>query len=129
MNIGIGIIGKVLRFGATGLLGAGIDFGFTSLFKEVLKVNKFISNGVGFILSATFCFFLNKYWTYQSQTPLGWEEYLVFIGVSLIGLGINTTVLYLLNENAKMHFYLSKCFAIAVASVWNFTANLLITFA
>ena len=110
MNIDIGIIGKVLRFGATGLLGAGIDFGFTSLFKEVLKVNKFISNSVGFILSATFCFFLNKYWTYQSQTPVGWEE-------------------YLLNEKAKMHFYLSKCFAIAVASVWNFTANLLITFA
>ncbi len=123
------LIGKIVRFALVGLAGAAIDFGSTFLCKEVLKINKFISNAIGFTLAATFCFFLNKYWTYQSQTPLAWTEYLMFIAVSLVGLGINTSVVYLLNEKAKMNFYLSKCFAIAMASVWNFVANLLITFA
>ena len=125
----IPFIGKALRFFVVGLLGSAVDFGFTYLFKETLKVNKFVSNAVGFILAATTCFFLNKYWTYGSQTPLAWKEYMVFLAVSLIGLGINTLVLFLLNEKAKMNFYLSKCFAIMVAGVWNFLANLLITFA
>lgn len=129
MDFGAGMIGKVLRFGVTGLLGAVIDFGFTYLFKEILKVNKFVSNAIGFTLAATFCFFLNKYWTYGSQTPLAWTEYLTFFAVSLVGLGINSLVLFLLSDKAKMNFYLSKCFAIGVASVWNFLANLLITFA
>lgn len=123
------LIGKILRFVVVGLAGAAIDFGSTYLCKEILKINKFVSNAIGFTLAATFCFFLNKYWTYQSQSPLAWSEYLLFIAVSLIGLGINTGVLYLLNEKGKMNFYLGKCFAIALASVWNFTANLLITFA
>lgn len=125
----IPIIGKALRFFVVGLLGSAIDFGFTYLFKEILKVNKFVSNAIGFILAATFCFFLNKYWTYGSQTPLAWKEFLVFFAVSLIGLGINSLTLYLLADKAKIHFYLSKCFAIMVAGVWNFLANLLITFA
>ena len=125
----IPIIGKALRFFVVGLLGSAIDFGFTYLFKEILKVNKFVSNAIGFILAATFCFFLNKYWTYGSQSPLAWKEFLVFFAVSLIGLGINSLTLYLLTDKAKIHFYLSKCFAIMVAGVWNFLANLLITFA
>lgn len=125
----ISFIGKALRFFVVGLLGSAIDFGFTYLFKENLKVNKFVSNAIGFILAATFCFFFNKYWTYESQTPLALKEYLVFFSVSLIGLGINSLTLYLLTDKVKMNFYLSKCFAIMVAGVWNFLANLLITFA
>jgi putative flippase GtrA len=123
------LIGKILRFAVVGLAGTAIDFGFTFLCKEILKINKFVSNAIGFIFAATFCYFLNKYWTYQSQSALAWREYMVFIAVSLVGLGINSAVLYLLNEKAKMNFYLSKCFAIGMAAVWNFIANLLITFA
>lgn len=125
----INLIGKVLRFSVTGVLGALVDFGCTWLFKEVLKVNKFVSNAIGFTLAATLCFFLNKYWTYESQSPLAWREYLVFFAVSLVGLAINSLVLFLLADKAKRNFYLSKCFAIGVAAVWNFLANLLITFA
>ena len=129
MGLDGNMIGKIVRFAVVGLAGAAIDFGFTYLFKEILKVNKFVSNAIGFTMAATFCFFLNKYWTYQSQSPLAWKEYLIFIAVSLVGLGINSLVLYLLNEKAKMNFYWGKCFAIAVAAVWNFLANLWITFA
>lgn len=123
------LIGKILRFSVTGALGAVVDFGFTYLFKEILKVNKFVSNGIGFTLAAIACFFLNKYWTYESQSPLAWREFVIFFIVSLIGLGINSLVLFLLTEKTKMNFYLSKCFAILVAGMWNFLANLLITFA
>ena len=123
------MIGKVLRFGVVGAAGTVIDFGCTYLCKEILKLNKYLSNAIGFTLAATFCYFFNKYWTYQSQSPLYWREYVAFIGVSLVGLSINSTVLWLLNDKAKMNFYLSKCFAIGVAGVWNFLANLLFTFA
>lgn len=125
----IAFIGKALRYFVVGLLGSAIDFGFTYLFKEHLKVNKFVSNAIGFILAASTCFFFNKYWTFSSQTPLAWKEYIVFLTVSLIGLGINTLTLYLFNEKAKFNYYLSKCFAVMAGGVWNFLANLLITFA
>ena len=123
------LIGKILRFAVVGTAGAAIDFGFTFLCKEILKINKYLSNAIGFILSATFCFFLNKYWTYQSESPQIMKEYLVFIAVSLVGLGINSLILWLLHDKAKMNFYLGKALAIAATAIWNFAANLLITFA
>lgn len=129
MVIDISMIGKVFRFSVSGVVGAVVDFGITYLFKEILKINKFVSNAIGFTLAATVCFFLNKYWTYESQNPQVWSEFFTFIVVSLVGLGINSLVLFLLTEKLKWNFYLSKCFAIGMAAVWNFLANLLVTFA
>ena len=49
--------------------------------------------------------------------------------VSLIGLGINTLILYIFNEKLKWNFYLSKVFATGVVMLWNFFANNFFTFA
>jgi putative flippase GtrA len=49
--------------------------------------------------------------------------------ISVIGLGINTLILYLVSKKLKRGFYFSKVVATAVTLIWNFFANLLITFA
>ena len=53
-------------------------------------------------------------------------EFGTFFIISLIGLGINNLVLYILEK--KMNFYLAKLFAIGVTMIWNFSANYFITF-
>ena len=54
------LLSKLLKFGIVGCLGMIIDFGTTYLCKEILKINKFLSNGIGFILAATSNYFLNR---------------------------------------------------------------------
>jgi putative flippase GtrA len=56
-------------------------------------------------------------------------EFSQFIVVSLIGLALNTFILWLIVSRFKFNFYLSKVFAIIVVMLWNFFANLLFTFA
>jgi len=119
---------KFLKFGVVGFSGLLIDFGFTYLFKEVFKVQKYLANAIGFIIAASSNYFLNRIWTFQSTNPNIAFEYSEFILISLIGLGINTLILWLLVSKYKLNFYLSKVFAIAVVTVWNFFANMLITF-
>jgi putative flippase GtrA len=122
------LLSKLLKFGIVGCSGMIIDFGTTYLCKEILKINKFISNGIGFILAATSNYFLNRNWTFNSQTEDIGTQYVQFMIVSAIGLGINSIVLYLLNEKLKWNFYFSKLIAIAITTIWNFFANLLFTF-
>lgn len=124
-----GFLLKFLKFGVVGFSGLFIDFGLTYLFKEVLHVQKYVSNAIGFMMAASSNYFLNRIWTFQSTNPNIALEYTEFIVISLIGLVINTAILYLLVSKLKMNFYLSKVFAIAVVTLWNFFANLLITFA
>jgi putative flippase GtrA len=122
------LLSKLLKFGIVGCSGMIIDFGATYLCKEILKINKFLSNGIGFILAATSNYFINRIWTFNSQTEDIGIEYAQFMIVSVIGLGINSLVLYLLNEKLKWNFYFSKVIAIAITTIWNFFANLLFTF-
>jgi putative flippase GtrA len=123
------LLSKLLKFGIVGCSGMIIDFGTTYLCKEILKINKFISNGIGFILAATSNYFLNRNWTFNRQSEDIGTQYVQFMIVSAIGLGINSIVLYLLNEKLKWNFYFSKLIAIGITTIWNFFANLLFTFA
>jgi putative flippase GtrA len=119
---------KFLKFGVVGFSGVFVDFGFTALAKEVLKIQKYVSNGIGFTIAATTNYLLNRWWTFQSHNPEVAVEYLKFIGISLIGLGINTAILWALVSKFKLNFYISKLGAIAVVTIWNFGMNYLFTF-
>lgn len=119
---------KFIKFGVVGASGLIVDFGFTALFKEIFKVQKYISNAIGFTLAASSNYFLNRIWTFESKNPQIALEYSEFLLISIIGLGINTFILYMLVKRGKMNFYIAKIFAIAVVTVWNFFANALFTF-
>jgi putative flippase GtrA len=119
---------KFVKFGAVGFSGVFIDFGLTFVFKEFFRVQKYISNAIGFMTAATSNYFLNRIWTFQSTNPNVVFEYTEFIIISFIGLIINTAILWFLVSKLKMNFYISKIFAIGVVTLWNFAANLMITF-
>lgn len=119
---------KFLKFGVVGFSGVFVDFGVTYLFKEVIKINKYVSNALGFVCAATSNYILNRIWTFESANADVATEYGKFMLVSAIGLGINSLTLYILTDKFKWNFYLSKIFAIGAATLWNFFANLLFTF-
>jgi len=123
------LIAKFLKFCVVGVIGTVVDFGTTALCKETLKIQKYISNGIGFTLAATGNYFLNRYWTFESKNEHVASEYITFMVISVIGLGINTLTLFLVSKKWKKGFYFSKVVATAITMIWNFFANLLITFA
>ena len=96
--------------------------------KEKVRLNKYLSNAAGFVTAATSNYILNRIWTFQSSNEQVATEYGTFMLVSVIGLGINSLVLYLLNEKMRWNFYVSKIFAIGVTTIWNFLANMVFTF-
>ena len=119
---------KFLKFAAVGLSGLLIDYAFTYLFKEIFKVQKYVSNSIGFTIAASSNYVLNRVWTFESDNPDIALEYTEFLIISIIGLGLNNLILWLIVSKFKINFYLAKFFAICVVTVWNFLANLLITF-
>lgn len=119
---------KFLKFGVVGFSGVFIDFGITYLCKEIFKVPKYVANAIGFITAATSNYFFNRVWTFQSKNPEVMVEFTEFFIISLIGLGINTLILWILVSKFKMNFYVAKIFAIGLVTIWNFLANAFITF-
>ena len=129
INLSQDFIYKFIRFGLVGFSGIFVDFGTTYLLKEKLKVHKYAANSCGFLLATVSNYLLNRYWTFQSADSKAFEQFGKFFAIAIIGLIFNNLIIYILNEKLKINFYLSKVFAIAAVSLWNFFANYIYTFA
>ena len=81
---------KFLKFSAVGASGVLVNFGVTWFFKEICKLNKYLSNILGFIFAATTNYLLNRWWTFQSTNPEVGTEYAKYFLISIVGLGIDT---------------------------------------
>jgi putative flippase GtrA len=122
------MLAQFIKFCVVGASGTIIDFGLTYIFKEKLRVNKYISNSIGFISAATSNYILNRIWSFENHNPAIGQQYMLFMAISLLGLGINNGVIFLLTKKFHLNFYLSKVVATGVVTLWNFVMNYLFTF-
>lgn len=120
---------KFFKFAAVGFSGLLVDYAFTYLFKEIFKVQKYVANSIGFTIAASSNYVFNRIWTFESGNKEIITEYSSFLIISLIGLGLNNLILWLIVSRFKINFYVAKFFAICVVTLWNFLANYFITFA
>jgi putative flippase GtrA len=122
------ISSQLIKFALVGITGMGLDFGTTWLLKEKAKINKFVANACGFSIAVVNNFILNKYWTFDNQNPIATEQFIKFLVISIVGLGINSLLLFILLKKIKGNFYLVKLVVIGLVFFWNFSANYLYTF-
>ena len=132
------LITKFLKFGVVGASGALIDFGLTALCKGILGIPELLANAIGFTLAATSNYYLNRVWTWKSTSKQVGIEYAKFFFVSLIGLGLNSLIVFLLKDisivprffdtRLDWDFWIAKIIATAIVMVWNFLANNFFTF-
>lgn len=122
------MIQQFLKFCIVGGSGVLVDFGLTYLCKEILHLNRYLSNAVGFVCAATSNYVLNRMWTFSGTPGSPGEQYVRFLLISLAGLGLNTLVVYVLDGKLKKNFYLSKIFATGTVTFWNFFMNYFFNF-
>lgn len=122
------LIIKFIKFCIVGFSGLVIDFIITYISKEKLKIHKYISNSLGFVIAVCTNYYLNRIWTFESNSTQIFEEYTSFLIISIVGLITNNIFLYLFHEKMGKQFYISKFIAILLTSFWNFFANYYYTF-
>ncbi|PJB11805.1 MAG: glycosyl transferase family 2 [Flavobacteriales bacterium CG_4_9_14_3_um_filter_40_17] len=122
------IVYKLFKFMLVGIGGTTIDFGITYLLKEKVKINKYIANSIGYLSAATSNYVFTRIWVFESTNPNLSKQYLIFVTISLIGLGLMNLFIWLYHEKFKMNFYIAKVIALIIVLVWTFSAHYTITF-
>jgi putative flippase GtrA len=80
---------ELAKFGSVGALAFILTFGLFNLFREVFHWGPLTSNGVATVISATFAYFGNRYWTFRHREKSGMgREYVLFFILNAIGLAI-----------------------------------------
>lgn len=119
---------RFVKFGFVGLSGLIVDFGITWICKEKLKINKYLANSVGFLFGVTNNYFLNRYFTFQNHNPNIGNQFISFLVIAIVGFGLNTGFLYLLQKKTEINFYVCKVLITLIVFFWNFGANSFYTF-
>jgi len=116
---------QAVKFGAVGLLNTLVDAGLyfaLSRWVWVLPAQKILIKSVSYIGGILNSFYWNRTWTFRSQASL-MKMLFPFVVVNLIGLGINTGVMYL----GLAFLHLPEIVSLAVATgagfLWNYSIS------
>ncbi|MDQ0141769.1 GtrA family protein [Cupriavidus necator] len=83
-------LGRLLRFGISGLLATGIHVAVATPLIFLLHASQVSANGIAFVIANIGSYLLNTLWSFGA-TP-GRDSYLRFLAVSLLGLGLTLAI-------------------------------------
>ena len=115
------LINQILKFGVVGGTAFLIDYGLLFVLTEFAGIHYLISGTISFAASVIYNYILSIVWVFD---PVGersrTKDMAVFLILSVIGLGINQAIMWILAEQAGVYYMLSKIVATAIVMVYNF---------
>src|SRR5215213_9050867 len=82
---------ELAKFGSVGAVAFVINFGLFNLLhaSQGADLGPLTANGIATVISTTFAYFANRYWTFRHRDRTGTgREYLLFFGFNAVGLVI-----------------------------------------
>lgn len=127
---------RFLKFATVGAFGAVVDFSVLNLLALGLGWPDLLANACSFSMAVISNFTWNRLWSFpESRKFPVLQQFGSFAAVNVVGLGINSIVLYF-SKIGFLHIGLpnalalnaAKAFAILVVLFWNFGANRVSTY-
>lgn len=121
------LIGQMMKFGAVGFLCFGIDYGLMIFLTEACRLSYLVSSGISFSVSVIVNYILSLKFVFDTGKDNNKiVEFLIFIVLSVIGLGINQALMWVCVEKLHVHYMISKIGVTGVVMVYNFVTRKLI---
>ena len=103
-----------------GITTASLDYLLLFALVKFLNLNYLIAAAVSFLLASGVNYLLSVRWVFVSGRYGKSLELSVFIVTSLLGLAVNQLAMWLLVDKIHLDYRISKLFAIAAVTSWNF---------
>ena len=120
-----------MKFGVVGAIAFVIDYGLLALLTEAFGVNYLVSATISFTVSVIFNYVASMRYVFTHKEDMSRRrEFIIFVVLSVIGLGINNVLMWAGVELiawpgwiAEHAYLIVKIFATAVVMVWNFVTR------
>ncbi len=135
------IIAEVARFGVVGVLATILDWGIFYILTHFTLIHYVVASIIGFSVSVIFNYLFSRIWVFhvkENQNVL--REFVLFLITSMIGMGINTLVLWVCVEwlFVKISVFsalpsditelMGKAVATVVVMAWNYLIRKFLVF-
>ena len=112
---------QIFKFGIIGGLAFIVDYVILIICKELLNISVLLSAAIAFTISVIFNYILSIKWVFDVDKDKSTKKnFIIFIVLSVVGLGITELIMYLGSDILKINYLIVKIFATAVVMVFNF---------
>ena len=107
-----------------GGIAAIVNIGMLYVFTDLFKIYYIISNILAFILGLVVNYLLSKKFVFQEKTSITKKkEFIIYAIIGVIGLGIDTILVWLFTSLCSIYYLLSKVISTLLVFIWNFVAR------
>ena len=117
-----GLILRVIKFLSVGAIATAIQYALLVIQVEVLSVSSVVASFIAYSLSSVVNYLMNYYFTFGS-TAKHLQSSAKFVLVAVIGLVVNTVLMYALIEIAGVHYLFAQIISTLIVLVWNYLAH------
>lgn len=115
------LISQIFRFGIVGVVCTIIDFGVMIFLKEIVDVHYLFASGISFAVSVVINYLLSMRFVFRGKKDSSKvKEFIIFVVLSIIGLGINQVIMWISVDGIGISYVLSKVGATGIVMVYNF---------
>lgn len=123
------LIEQIVKFGIVGIIAFVIDYAVLFVLVQFFGMDSIAAATISFTVSVIFNYIASMKYVFVGRADQSKsKQFIIFIVLSVIGLGINDGIMWMLNfvliDIFPTYFYLfSKIVATAVVMVWNFVTR------
>lgn len=123
----IELIKQLIKFGFVGGICFVIDYGVMVLLTEVAGMEYLLSCGISFTVSVIANYLLSMKFVFERKDTLDRRvEFIIFVIMSVIGLGLTELLMWVFVDKANIHYMISKIVVTAIVMVYNFVTRKLL---
>lgn len=111
---------QLFRFGVVGGLAFLIDAGLLYILTEFCHIHYLISSVISFTVSLAFNYILSIIWVFDVKKKQTYKDVILFVVLSVIGLGINQLVMFLGVDFLHIYYMLCKVISTIIVMIYNF---------
>ena len=118
------LFAQIMKFGVVGVVAFAIDYGLLIFLTEVFGIPYLVSATISFTVSVVFNYVASMRYVFAHKEGMSRRrEFMVFIVLSVIGLGINNVCLWAGTDVLGVDYRLTKIVVTAIVMVWNFVTR------
>lgn len=118
------LIAQIMKFVLVGGLSFVFDFIIYYILTNFFSVYYLIAGFFSFSLSVIFNYLMSMKYVFKSKDDLKKShEFVIFVTLSVLGLGLNLLSLYVLVDLFKMNDLIAKVFVAGIVMIFNFVTR------
>jgi putative flippase GtrA len=114
---------QFVKFGIVGVVNTAVQFVVFYLLFRQLHLPMMVSSGLGYMAGVINSYLINRVWTFEVKEKKKAGEFMRFVAVNIVSMGVNLGALKLLVVYGGLLPELAQAFAIAASLVVNFAGN------